>query len=295
MKKTGVLIGIAFLMLFAGCDFFQKSAKEVVVAECYGKYLYESDLKGIVPENASVMDSIQRVNSFIDSWIERQILLHQAETNLSPEQLDLKKQLDEYRNSLVLYAYETQLINQKLDTVVSEDEIAEYYEQNKEEFQLRNTMVRAAYVIMKDDCKQKETFHKLMSDPDTLLLQNLDVLSAYYAEKSHLDVDQWMRLDELTNIVPMEILNPESFLKRNRFVCLESDDFTFMVRFEEYLLEESISPLAMQHDNIRSIILTQRKQRLIERMKTVTLEKAKQEHAFTKYVGTPIINSESEE
>ena len=159
--------------------------------------------------------------------------------------------------------------NQKLDTVVSEDEIADYYEQNKEEFQLRNTMVRAAYVILKDDCKQKGTFQTLMNDPDTLLLQNLDVLSAYYAEKSHLDVDQWMRLDELTNIIPMKILNPESFLKRNRFICLDSDDFTYMVRFEEYLLEESLSPLAMQRDNIRSIILTQRNQQLIENMKRI--------------------------
>ncbi len=191
-----------------------------------------------------------------------------------------------------MYAYETQLVNQKLDTVVSEDEIADYYEQNKEEFQLRNTMVRAAYVILKDDCKQKGTFQTLMNDPDTLLLQNLDVLSAYYAEKSHLDVDQWMRLDELTNIIPMKILNPESFLKRNRFICLDSDDFTYMVRFEEYLLEESLSPLAMQRDNIRSIILTQRKQQLIENMKRATIEKAKKEHAFTKYVGTPIINED---
>ena len=245
-----------------------------------------------MPDNVLVMDSIQRVNSFIDSWIERQVLLHLAETNLGKEQLDLKKQLDEYRNSLVIYAYETQLIDQKLDTVVSEDEIADYYEQNKEEFQLRNTMVRAAYVIMKDDCKQKETFRKLMSDPDTLLLQNLDVLAAYYAERSHLDVDHWMRLDELTHIIPIEILNPESFLKRNRFVSLDSDEFTYMVRFEEYLLEESLSPLAMQHDNIRSVILTQRKQQLLDRMKAATLENAKHEHAYVKYVGTPIINSE---
>ena len=285
------LLPVVMLLLLAGCDFFQRNAKEVVVAECYGKYLYESDLKGIVPENASVMDSLQRVNSFIDSWIERQVLLHQAETNLSKEQLDLKRQVEEYRNSLVIYAYETQLINQKLDTVVSEDEIADYYEQNKEEFQLRNTMVRAVYVILKYDCKQKEAFHKLMNDPDTLLLQNLDILATEYSEKSHLDVDHWMRLDELIDIIPIEILNPESFLKRNRFVSLDSDDLTYMVRFEEYLLEESISPLAMQRDNIRSIILTQRKKQLVDRMKTAVYENAKREHAFTKYVGTPKIEN----
>lgn len=291
MRRLRLVASLSCLLLLASCDFFQRNTQEVVVAECYGKYLYESDLKGIVPEHTSIMDSLQRVNSFIDSWIERQVLLHQAETNLSKEQLDLKKQMEEYRNTLVIYAYETQLVNQKLDTVVSEDEIVGYYDQNKEDFQLRNTMVRVVYVVIKDDCKQKEDFYKLMSNPDTLMLQNLDMLSTFYAEKSYLDVDTWMRLDELTNIVPMEILNPESFLKRNRFVSLDSDEYTYMVRFEEYLLEESISPLAIERDNIRSVILTQRKQRFIENMKASTYNKAKREHAFTKYVGNMVVEN----
>ena len=290
MKKTGVLFGIAFLMLLVGCDYFQKSSKEVVVAECYGKYLYESDLKGIVPEGASIMDSIQRVSTFIDSWVRRQVLIHQAENNLNMEELDLKKQMDEYRNSLVIYAYESQLINQKLDTVVSEDEIAEYYEQNKEDFQLRNTMVRVAYVIIDEDSKQKATLEKLMSDNDTLLLQTIDVLATFYAAKSYLDVDHWMRLDELTDIVPIEIFNAESFLKKNKFVDFDANNYSYLVRFVDYLLEESTSPLEMVHDNIKSVILAQRKQALIEKMKTSLYEKARRDHAFEVYVGSPALN-----
>ena len=289
MKKIGVLIGIAFLLLIAGCDYFQKSSKEVVVAECYGKYLYESDLKGIVPEGATIMDSIQRVSTFIDSWIRRQVLIHQAENNLDKEQLDLKKQLEEYRNSLIIYEYESQLINQKLDTVVSDDAIAEYYEQNKEDFQLRNTMVRVAYVILNEDedDKQKATFQKLLSDPDTLLLQNIDIQATYYAVKSHVDVDQWMRLDDLTNIIPIEIFNAESFLKKNKFVRFDMNEYTYMVRFVDYLLEESTSPLEMVSDNIKSVILAQRKQALIDKMQTALYEKAKREKAFEVYVGSP--------
>jgi hypothetical protein len=291
MKKPSVIIGIVFLLLLAGCDYFQKNSKEVVVAECYGKYLYESDLKGIVPENTSTLDSIQRVSNFIDSWIMRQVLVHQAENNLSKEALDLKKQLEEYRNSLVIYAYESQLINQKLDTVVSEDEITEYYEQNKEDFQLRNTMVRAAYVILDEECKQKDNFLKLMSDPDTLLLQNLDVLATYYAVKSHVDVDQWLRLDELTNIIPIEIFNAESFLKKNKFVCFDMNEYTYMVRFRDYLLEESISPMEMERNNIKSIILAHRKQALLDQMKVALYEKAKRSNAFKVYVGSPSLDN----
>ena len=287
MSKFGVFIGIAFLLLLAGCDYFQKSSKEVVLAECYGKYLYESDLKGIVPEGASIMDSIQRVSNFIDSWVRRQVLLHQAEINLDKEALDLNKQMEEYRNSLVIYAYESQLINQKLDTLVSEDEIAEYYEQNKGDFQLRNTMVRVAYVIIDEDSKQKANLKKLLSDPDTLMLQNIDIQATYYAVKSYLDVDQWMRLDELTSIVPIQIFNTESFLKKNKFVSFDMNEYTYMVRFVDYLLEESTSPMEMVRDNIKSVILAQRKQAMIEEMHTALYEKAKNEKAFEVYVGSP--------
>ncbi len=287
MKKLGVFIGVAFLVLLTGCDYFQKSSKEVVVAECYGKYLYESDLKGIVPEGATTMDSIQRVSTFIDSWVKRQVLIHQAENNLNKEMLDLDKQMEEYRNSLIIYTYESQLINQKLDTVVSEDEIAEYYEQNKEDFQLRNTMVRVAYVILEEDSKQATDFKKLLSDPDTLMLQNIDIQATYYAVKSYVDVDQWIRLDELTNIIPIQIFNAESFLKKNKFVCFNMNEYTYMVRFVDYLLEESTSPIEMVSDNIKSVILAQRKQTLIDKMQTALYEKAKRENAFEVYVGSP--------
>lgn len=290
MRKACVVIGFLLLSVLAGCDYFEKSSKEVVVAECYGKYLYESDLKGIVPEHTPILDSIQRVSNFIDSWVRRQVLIHQAENNLDKNALNLDKQMEEYRNSLVIYAYESQLINQKLDTVVGDDEIAEYYEQNKEDFQLRNTMVRVAYVIMQGDSKQVDNLKKLMSDPDTLMLQNIDIQATYYAAKSYLDVDQWMRLDELTNIVPIEIFNAESFLKKNKFVCFDVNDYTYMVRFVDYLLEESTSPLEMVSDNIKAVILAQRKQALIEKMQTSIYEKAKKEKAFEVYVGTPSLN-----
>ena len=290
MRKACVVIGFLLLSVLAGCDYFEKSSKEVVVAECYGKYLYESDLKGIVPEHTPILDSIQRVSNFIDSWVRRQVLIHQAENNLDKNALNLDKQMEEYRNSLVIYAYESQLINQKLDTVVGDDEIAEYYEQNKEDFQLRNTMVRVAYVIMQGDSKQVANLKKLMSDPDTLMLQNIDIQATYYAAKSYLDVDQWMRLDELTNIVPIEIFNAESFLKKNKFVCFDVNDYTYMVRFVDYLLEESTSPLEMVSDNIKAVILAQRKQALIEKMQTSIYEKAKKEKAFEVYVGTPSLN-----
>lgn len=291
MRKIGFVFGLAALLCLSGCDFFVKNAKEVVVAECYGKYLYESDLGDVVPSGLETMDSLARVDAFIDSWIRQQVLLHKAENSLSKENLDFSKQLEAYRNSLITFSYETQFVDQHLDTVVSEEEIAAYYEQNKENFQLRSTMVRAVYVVLDEQCQHKTEFQKLMSTSDTLLIQNLDIMAMYYAVSSFMEIDRWIRLDELTNVIPIEILNAESFLKRNKFVCLEKDDLTYMVRFEDYLLEESVTPIEIEHDNIKNLILMRRKMALLDEMNASIYEKAQSEHAFEVYVGSSITDN----
>ena len=286
MSRLRWLLGLVCVLLLQSCNLKSDDSKGVVVAECYGKYLYESDLVGVVAPGSDIVDSLNRVNAFVDSWIRRELLLHQAEKNLTKEQLDFSKQIQEYHNSLVIYTYESQLAEQKLDTIVTEEEIEAYYEQNKENFQMRQTMVRAAYVILKSDCEQKSDFQKIMRDSDTLMLQRLDIMATYYAVSSYLDVDNWIRLDELLKIIPIEIYNTESFLKKNRFVMFDKDDFTYLVRFEDYLLEEQISPLEMEKENIKSVIQMKRKKDLLDALKSNLYEKAAKDHVFEIYTGS---------
>lgn len=283
MRITGFFLSVVLLFSAAGCRDYLMKSDRVVVAECYGQKLYAEDLEGVVPADASRMDSIARVNAFVDSWIRTQLLIHQAEINLPPEQLDFSRQLQDYRNSLTIYAYESQMIEQYLDTVVSEEEIADYYEGHKENFQLRATMVKAAYVVLDESCKCVKDFKQVMSRRDTLIMAELDELAEQYAVSSFLDVDTWIRLDDLLKTVPMEIYNTESFLKRNRFVSFEKDDLLYLVRFEDYLMEKSVSPLEIEGENIKGIILLKRKKELLQRMNAELYERAEKEKVFEIY------------
>ena len=181
--------------------------------------------------------------------------------------------------------FEAEVISTYLPAQLSEAEIEAYYEENKDNFQVRSTLVRAAYVILEEDCKQKDQFHKLLSNRDTLMLQNIDMLANDQAVKCYLDVDEWIRLDELTKVVPIEIYNTESFLKKNKYVRFDWNDLTCMVRFEDYLLEKSVMPMELVRDNIKEILLIRRKTELIERMKEAIYEEAKRKHGFEVYVG----------
>lgn len=280
MRRLGLVL---LLLALVGCGDLMKQSERMVVAECYGVKLYADELQDILPPDLSRMDSLTQASAYIDSWIHRQILIHQAEINLPPEELDFSKQLQDYRNSLVIYAYETQLIEQYLDTVVSDGEIEAYYEEHKENFQLRSTMVRAAYVVLDENCKHLKEFRKLMSNRDTLDLAQLDVLAQQDAVTVFLDVDEWVRLEDLLAKVPLEIYNSESFLRRNRFVSFEEDDLTYMVRFEDYLLEKSVSPLEIEREGIKDILLLKRKKELLSQMSGDLYEKAKKEKMFEIY------------
>lgn len=281
MRKLVVIL--FFMLLGASCNQLVRRSERIVVAECYDNKLYADELEGLMPSSAGKMDSLAQVNAFIDSWIRKQLLVHQAEINLTPQQLDFSKQLQDYRNSLVIYAYETQLIEQYLDTIVSQEEIVDYYEKHKENFQISSTMVKAAYVILEEDCKQKKEFKQLLNNPDTLDLVHLDALASQNALSSYLDVDVWLRLDELLDIVPVEIYNHESFLRRNKFVSFEKDNLLYMVRFEDYLLEKSVSPIEIETEGIRNVILLKRQKELLARMHSDLYEQAKKEKVFEIY------------
>ena len=118
--------GLVLILAFASCHGPNTSENDKVVASVYDKNLYQSDLQDVLYEGISRSDSIVRTKAYIDNWIRRQLLIHQAETTIDESDLDFSKQIEDYRNSLIIFKYESVMIEKNLDTVVSDEEIAKY-------------------------------------------------------------------------------------------------------------------------------------------------------------------------
>ena len=116
------------------------------VARAFDTYLYQSDIEGIVPKGTKPADSLKILNEYITRWMQQQVIVHQALNNLDPKQIDFSRQMEDYKNSLIIYAYEKELIAEKLDTTIAEQEIEDYYNQNKNDFELKNDIVKIIYV-----------------------------------------------------------------------------------------------------------------------------------------------------
>ena len=71
---------------------------------------------------------------FIEKWVRNQLLLNKAEINLTDEEKNVEQQIENYRSSLLIYAYEQSYLRQNLDTVVTDKEIEDYYKENQSNF-----------------------------------------------------------------------------------------------------------------------------------------------------------------
>ncbi|MBO7460214.1 MAG: hypothetical protein J6T53_04870 [Bacteroidales bacterium] len=128
--KIKFAIGLMLVLGMVSCQNSSDGKNDKVVATIYDKVLYQSDLQDILYDGISVNDSLVRTKAFIDNWIRRQLLIRQAENNLEKSELDCLKEIEDYRNSLIIYKYESLLISQNLDTVVSDEEIEKYVNDN---------------------------------------------------------------------------------------------------------------------------------------------------------------------
>ena len=281
MKRSGLLLLLPFLLIT--CVPGPDPERGEVVAKVYGYYLFEKDLEGVVLPGTPRKDSMFLVNNYIDSWIRKHLLLRQAERNLTPKQQDFSKQLEDYKFSLLTYAYENELIRQKLDTIVSATEIEAYYEQNKESFELRYNIVKVVYVVMPNGSAEIKNLRKLLKEPDSIHINEIEKMALDHAVSYYLGDETWIRFDDLMEQIPIETFNQELFLRNNTYIEIDDNPFYYMIRFKDYRISESISPLELESDRIRSIILNRRKQELLRNMNNELYEQALIDGVFEIY------------
>ena len=112
------LVILAFLTAaLSSCSLLPHKAKDKdkAVVRVNDKYLYRDDLVNVVPAGTATNDSLEMTAAYINNWVRQELLLKQAEDNLDETNRDFTDQIEQYRNSLIIYAYESELVKQKLD------------------------------------------------------------------------------------------------------------------------------------------------------------------------------------
>lgn len=253
----------------------QQSGDDVAVARAYEKSLFKSEIEAQVPAGMTAVDSTVLANRLIENWLEKQVLLENARRNLEEDETIVQK-VEDYRNDLMIYAYQSSLVNQKLDTVVEEQEIRTYYNSNKQNFELKDYIIKAFYVKLDSNAPNMNKVKNWISSDKQDDFALLEDYCHQFAVNYFLDENTWLYLDDLKKEINFENENEQDLIQQRETLVIENGEYTFILAFKDHRLKESTSPLSLEKEKIKRIILNQRKQDLIDQMKRDLYQRAQQ-------------------
>lgn len=262
------------LAVLVSCNLFDEKKDNTAIARAENKYLIYSDIEDIIPKHLNKEDSLLFITNYINSWIKENLILQKAEINLSDNQKDFQKQLEDYRKSLLIYTYEKELIKKLLDTNIVESEIQEFYEQNQQNFVLKDDIVKVRYLKVFKKAPQVQKIRKVYASLKPKDIEKLTELAHQYAEKFHLNDEEWIYYDELKKEVPLTLDQTTSYLKNIKNIEVEDSLSYYFVFVKEYKLKNDVSPLSFETNNIKNIIINKRKLSLINKVSSDLYQEA---------------------
>ena len=267
MKKCLVLIALAAAtacqMVHRVSDTAAELFGDAVVARVGEHRLMRSELAAYIPAGVSSEDSLALAQSYIKSWAEDLIFLDMAEKHLSAEEKDVTKDLEDYRRTLLKYRYEERYINDRLDTLISDEAVRNYYREHMDKFLLDRPLLKVRYMIIPADSRSLKTIRELMSSDDAMDAIAADSL-AFTAALRYVDSsDAWMDAIILARELGTDEVSMMSAL-RNRTIEFKGDDGLLRVAYVVDMVQKgSPAPLDYCEERIKDVLLSARKHELV--------------------------------
>lgn len=257
----------------AACN-LQPTGQDVLLAQVFDKRLYLSEVRAVLSPNLTSSDSILVQNAYIDRWIKENVILHEAEKNI-PADLQIDKLVKDYQASLIMHQYEKSVVENLLDTIISDHELEAYYEENKSQYQLESTIVRCHLIKLPRNLQDRiikkfENNWKSNKKSDFLELVSL---SNSYAKTYYLSDSIWYKLEVISQEMPQGSVNMNA-IRNNKVFQLTNDEYYYFLKILETKDKKEIAPLAFIQEQASKVILHKRKIALLEKLKDDLYQRA---------------------
>lgn len=289
LQSTNLLL-LGFLVLFlSSCDLFKIKSEEdydddPIVASVGKTYLHVSDIDFINKETQSNIDSAELVSRYIQTWIKKQLMIKEAGKNLTINESELNRKLLDYRYALIIYEFEKSQVEQSLDKNVSLEEITDYYDKFKENFSLKEIIVRTNFIKMEKSLPQKRQVERLLRSTRESDNKELKEIALRYANNYFLEDSTWIKFDDIILNTPLaQNANNVQLLKSNRNISIEDENHTYFFHILEYKLQDQVPPLEFVRDEISKIIVNKRRVALAEKLHKEVYDKALENNEFKIY------------
>jgi len=223
--------------------------------------LYSSQIDGLVTDDMTAADSAVMINAYIERWTREQVLLIEAENNLSPD-LNLDALVADYRNSLLRLNYEEEILKSRLDSIITDEELSAFYESNKDQYQLEKPILRCLFMQIPVPVPTEQEIQKLWYRTSTEDIVQLQSYAAKFSDSYLMNDSTWYTLDEVAELIPSDIVNSKN-INSNTDWTLKAKNFKYYLKVLEMKSRKDIAPLSFIQEQASRAVLHRRKLKLL--------------------------------
>ena len=172
---------------------------------------------------------------------------------------------------------------EKMDTVITETELENYYAANEASFILGSNIVKALFIKLPVETPNIYKIKTLARSNDQNDLQQLESICYQFAEKFDDFNEEWVPMDRLSVELQQDIENEENFLKRNTFFETTDSTSVFLISIRDYRLRSSLAPFEYVRNDIKRIIWNTRRIDFIQNLENGIYNDALKENSFKIY------------
>jgi hypothetical protein len=274
---------LIFALMLLGCARQDLKNAEKPLARVLDQYLYRTDLAAVIPHGMSADDSTAIVRDFVEKWVRNQLILNKAELNLTDDEKNVEQQIESYRSSLLIYAYEQSYLRQNLDTVVTDKEVKDYYRENQSNFILNGALMKGLFLKIPVSAPEVYKVRMWYRSENPENIKSLEGYCFKYASVFDHFNDGWVKLNEILPMIPAVSGNSEPVVLSRRYIEAQDTAYYYFLSAKEIVASGTVSPLEIVKNDIHSIILNKRKLKLINELESSIYSDAQNREHFTIY------------
>lgn len=271
MRKTGLLL--ISLLFCVSCTDKHDHKGQTPLVEVDGNFLYKEDLQAVFPAGLSKDDSLLFAEHYIRSWVEDVLLFNQAQSNI-PDNGEIDKLVANYRKALIMHTYQQELISQKLSGEIPEQEIADYYEKNKELFKLDRPLMKGLFIKVPLTAPQLGNVRKWYKTETQDAVEHLEKYSLQNAVKYEYFYDKWVPVSEVLDMLPLKVPDVDEYLDKNRHVELKDTAFHYFLNVSDYRPMGEQEPYEFARGQVKDMLLNVKQVEFMKQVKDDLYQRA---------------------
>ena len=271
MRITGLLLVSLFFCI--SCTEKHDHRGKTPLVEVNGTFLYKEDLQSVLPAGLTKDDSLLFAEHYIRTWVEDLLLYEKAQNNI-PDNEEIDRLVENYRKALIMHTYQEELIGQRLTKDIPEQEIAEYYEKNKELFKLDRPLVKGLFIKVPLTAPQLTNVRKWYKSEAQEAVEHLEKYSFQNAVKYEYFYNKWVPVTDVLDLIPLKEASPEQYVDKHRHVELKDTAFYYFLNVSDYRGAGEEKPYEFARSEVKDLLVNQKRVNFMEQVKNDLYQQA---------------------